>query len=348
MGILLILIVISVIISLFNSSFLTIGNLLDVVKSNIVLGMMAMGMLLVLLTGGIDVSVASIVAAVTVIIGRFMVDVSSNIFLIFLVGCLSGSLMGMINGLLIAKLKIPPIVATLGTMSVIFGLMLYLTNGTWITGIPQNFIDFGQITVGSFSIPGSEKTMGIPIQFFFFVFAALLTWFMLKYTVIGRGIYAIGGNKESAERIGMNADKINIFIYTYEGFLIGLAAVVHTSIMRQVDPNAFIGFELQVIAAVVLGGASVLGGYGTVFGTILGVSLFCVINNGLILMHIPVYWQKIVVGIVLISSISFDVIQKRIKEKKNVRVDIDEEASVSSRRSGAAAKADTAKLEQKA
>lgn len=324
MNILMVLIVISIIISFFNSSFLTIGNLLDVVKSNIVLAIMSMGMLLVLLTGGIDVSVASVISAVTVVIGQFMIHVSSNIVLIFIVGVIAGSLMGLINGLLIAKLKIPPIVATLGTMSIIFGLVLYLTNGTWITGIPQNFIDFGRVQIGNFKVSGSNQLTGIPIQFLFLVFAAALTWFILKYTVIGRNIYAIGGNKESAERIGINSDNLTLFIYTYEGFLIGLAAVVHTSIMRQVDPNAFIGFELQVIAAVVLGGASVLGGYGSVFGTLVGVSLFCVINNGLILMHIPVFWQKIVVGVVLITSISVDVIQKRRQEKKRIRVDIDE------------------------
>jgi ribose/xylose/arabinose/galactoside ABC-type transport system permease subunit len=256
-----------------------------------------------------------------------MVDYSSNIFLIFVVGVVAGSLMGLINGLLIAKLRIPPIVATLGTMSVIFGLVLYLTNGNWITGIPQNFIDFGRVTIGQFPVAGSDQIQGIPIQFLFLLFAIALTWFILKYTMIGRGIYAIGGNRDSAERIGINSENITLFIYTYEGFLIGLAGVVHTSIMRQVDPNAFIGFEIQVIAAVVLGGASVLGGYGSVSGTIIGVSLFCIINNGLILMHIPTFWQKIVVGIVLITSISFDVIQKRMHDKKNIKVDIDESES---------------------
>ena len=112
-------------------------------------------------------------------------------------------------------------------------------------------------------------------------------------------------------------------MYSFEGFLIGVAAVVHTSIMRQVDPNAFAGFEMQVIAAVVLGGASILGGYGSVLGTMIGVALFCVINNGLILMHIPVFWQKIVVGLIIIGSISFDMIQKRRLERNTTRVDVE-------------------------
>jgi len=320
----LILIVVSTIIALNSNAFLKVENLFDILKSNIVLGMMAMGMLLVLLTGGIDVSVGSMIAAVTVVVGQFMVHVSGNVYLAILVGCATGTLMGLINGLLIAKMKIAPIVVTLGTMSVIIGLTLYTTNGTWITGIPDSFIEFGRKTIGSFYRQGDEM-IGLPVQFLFLLFTIVLTWFILKYTLVGRGIYAMGGNRISAERVGYNLDNITIFLYAYEGFIVGLAGVVHTSIMRQVDPNAFGGFEMQVIAAVVLGGASVLGGYGSVWGTVLGVTLFTVINNGLILMRIPTFWQKIVVGIVLITSISIDVIQKRYWENHTTKVDLEED-----------------------
>jgi len=324
LGILVILILVSIIIMLNSSAFLQVENLFDLIKSNVVLGMLAMGMLLVILTGGIDVSVGSMIAAVTVVIGQFMIHVTGNVALVVLVGCAAGTIMGLINGLLIAKMKIPPIVVTLGTMSIIIGITLYLTNGTWITGIPENFINFGRKTIGSFYKQG-EEMIGLPIQFLFFLFTVLLTWFILKYTLVGRGIYALGGNRISAERVGYNLDRITVFLYAYEGFIVGLAGVVHTSIMRQVDPNAFNGFEMQVIAAVVLGGASILGGYGSVFGTILGVALFTIINNGLILMRIPTFWQKIVVGFVLIASISFDVVQKRYWENHTTKVDIEED-----------------------
>ncbi len=323
-GIFAILVVVSGIIAMNSSAFLTVENLFDILKSNVVLGIMSIGMLLVLLTGGIDVSVGSMIAAVTVIVGQFLVRVSGNVFLAVLVGCAAGTIMGLINGVLIAKMRIPPIVVTLGTMSVIIGLTLYLTNGTWITGLPQNFINFGRQTIGSFYRQG-DTMIGFPVQLLFFIFAAILTWFLLKYTLIGRGIYAMGGNRVSAERVGYNLDRITIFLYAYEGFIVGLSGVVHTSIMRQVDPNAFNGFEMQVIAAVVLGGASTLGGYGSVLGTILGVALFTVINNGLILMHIPTFWQKIVVGIVLITSIGFDVVQKRYWDSHTTKVDIEED-----------------------
>ncbi len=320
--ILAILVLISVIISIANPSFLSLENFLDILKSNLVLAIMSLGMLMVLLTGGIDVSVASIITAVTVIMGYSLVHWSSNLIVTIIVATAAGTFMGLINGLLIAKLKIPPIVATLGTMSIILGLILYITNGTWITGIPVSFINFGRMNLLSFTTAGGTK-IGLPIQVLFLIPAIAGTWFVLKKTVVGRGIYAIGGNSESAERMGFKPERILIFVYSFEGFLIGVAAVVHTSIMRQVDPNAFAGFEMQVIAAVVLGGASILGGYGSVLGTMIGVALFCVINNGLILMHIPVFWQKIVVGLIIIGSISFDMIQKRRLERNTTRVDVE-------------------------
>jgi len=320
--IIIILIIISIIISIANPAFMTLENFLDILKSNLVLAIMSMGMLMVMLTGGIDVSVSSIITAVAVITGYSLMHWSSNLFFTILVAVVSGTVMGLFNGLLIAKLKIPPIVATLGTMSVILGLVLYITNGTWMTGIPERFIDFGRKKLITF--PSGEGTaLGIPIQFLFLLVAVLATWFILRKTVIGRGIYAIGGNRDSAERMGFKPDRILIFVYAFEGFLIGLAAVAHTSIMRQVDPNAFLGFEMQVIAAVVLGGASVLGGYGSILGTLIGVSLFCVINNGLILMHIPTFWQKIVVGLIIIGSISIDMTQKKQTERNKTRVDVE-------------------------
>lgn len=321
--ILLILIGISAVIAIANPAFLTVENFLDVLKSNLVLAIMALGMLLVILTGGIDVSVASIITASTVITGYSLMHWSSSLWVALLVACASGTAMGAINGALIAKLKIPPIVATLGTMSMIIGAVLYITNGNWMTGLPESFIDFGRLTILNFGKSG-ERTLGFPIQTLIFVPAVLLTWFILKKTVMGRGVYAIGGNMESAERMGFKPPRIIMFVYSFEGFLIGLAAVVHTSIMRQVDPNAFLGFEMQVIAAVVLGGASTLGGSGSVLGTLLGVSLFCVINNGLILMKIPVFWQKIVVGLIIVGSISIDMIQQRRNERKQIRVDVEE------------------------
>jgi ribose/xylose/arabinose/galactoside ABC-type transport system permease subunit len=321
--ILLVLAGIAVVITVANPSFATLENFLDLLKGNLTLAIMSLGMLLVILTGGIDVSVASVITAVTVITGFFLIHVSSNVFLALIAACLAGTALGFINGFFISRLRIPPIVATLGTMSIILGIVLYKTNGNWITGIPASFIDFGRISVFNVTLK-SGRVIGFPVQGFILIPAIVLTWFILKHTVTGRGIYAIGGNLESAERMGFKSARILTFVYSYEGFLIGLAAVSHTSIMRQVDPNAFLGFEMQVIAAVVLGGASTLGGTGSVFGTLLGVAIFCVINNGLILMKIPTFWQKIVVGIIIVGSIAIDMAQKQKAERKQIRVDVEQ------------------------
>lgn len=318
---LIVVLLISLIISMKNIVFLRSDNIIDLLRNNAVLGIMAVGMLLAILTGGIDVSVASMIAAITVIIGHFLINISDNIILVFLIASISGLIMGFINGFLISKLKIAPIVVTLGTMSIISGMMFYITKGAWITGIPESFIEFGRKIV--FKIPSQNGLyLGLPVPTLFFIICALLTWFILKYTVIGRGIYAMGGNPVSARRLGYNTDAITIFIYSYIGFLVGIAAVIHTSIMRQVDPNAFCGFELKVIAAVVLGGASILGGSGSVFGTMLGVVLFSILSNGLILMHIPVFWHSIVIGIILLVSVSIDVMQRKMAKKTQIRVDI--------------------------
>jgi ribose/xylose/arabinose/galactoside ABC-type transport system permease subunit len=322
MPILLVFVGISLIITIVNPSFATLENFLDLLRSNITLAIMALGMLLVIITGGIDVSVASMVSAGACITGWFLMHITSNVIVTVLVACVVGALMGLVNGVFVSKLRIPPIVTTLGTMSIMMGLTLYITNGNWMTGIPNTFIDFGRLSIFNVTLQ-SGRVIGFPIQGFFLIFAIILTWFILKKTVIGRGIYAIGGNLESAERMGFRSARVLTFVYAYEGFLVGLAAVNHTSILRQVDPNAFLGFEMKVIAAVVLGGASTLGGTGSILGTMLGVAIFCVINNGLILMRIPTFWQKIVVGVLIVGSIAIDMAQKRRAERKQIRVDVE-------------------------
>ena len=168
-GILLIIILVSAVITLKNPVFLTTENLLDLAKNNTVIGIVALGMLPVIITGGIDVSVGAMTAAVTIIIGKYMVNFGGNLLLVFTIGCISGALLGALNGLLVSKLNLPPIVVTLGSMSIINGLMLYYTGGSWITNIPQWFINFGRI-----------KAAGIPIQIFFLVLAAVITYLVLK------------------------------------------------------------------------------------------------------------------------------------------------------------------------
>jgi len=319
-----VLVIICAIVTIVNPVFIHPSNLMDILLTNTVLGMMALGMLVVILTGGIDVSVGAIIATVTMIVGNFLAHVSGNLLLAFLVGAGSGAALGLMNGLLIAKLKIHAIVVTLGTMSIIYGVMFLLTGGEWVTQehIPEGFKSFGRIVFGHVKTT-SGGTTGLPVQFLFLVAAVMVTWALLRYTMFGRGVYALGGNRISAERAGFRIDRIIVLVYLFEGILIGFAGVVHTSIMRQVDPNAFNGFELQVIAAVVLGGTSILGGTGSVLGAILGVALIAVLNNGLILMRVSSYWQQIVIGLVIVAAVSTDIVQKQRAEARKTRVDVE-------------------------
>ena len=325
MALLVLAIVLMAIISLNNSRFLSASNLMNVLKSNIILMMVSSGMLLVMITGGIDASVGAIISTTTLIVGHFLIDVTANPIAAYLLGMLVGCAFGSINGLLIAFLCLPPLVVTLGMYSIASGLMIFITKGAYINNIPQSFIDFGLTTFLNIFPRGDGTFIGLPIQVVPLLAILALTYFVLRHTKIGRGVFAIGGNIVSAERVGFNVKLVQVFSYAFMGFVCGIAGVTHISIMRRVDPNAFNGYEMDVIAAVILGGVNVLGGEGSLLGTILGVALFAIIKNGLTLMHISSYWEKIVLGAVMVIAICVVVIQKN-REKNNVaRVDIGED-----------------------
>jgi ribose/xylose/arabinose/galactoside ABC-type transport system permease subunit len=313
-----------IIISVVNPVFWRLDNLMDILKSGTVLGILACGMLLVVLTGGIDVSVGAVTAACACIVGTFLIETTSNIPLAFLVGVACGAGMGIGNGLLISLLRLPPIVATLGTFNIINGLVKYITNGTWLTGIPDNFISFGQTSFFQTNVEGVKTLVGLPVQVVFLAAVIAFTWWLLKYTRFGRSVYAIGGNRESAQRLGYNVAKSQILLYMYLGVLAGVASVVHTSIYRQVDPNSFAGWDIKVIGATVIGGTNINGGYGSVLGAMLGVFFMTILQNGLILMRIPTFWQQIVTGIVIIAAVSVDAYSRYRTEKNRLKVDVAE------------------------
>ncbi len=308
---------------LFNPTFLSFENLMDVLKSNAVLGTCAMGMLLIIITGGIDVSIGSQLALVTVLTGQIMNRTGfDNLVVIYLLGIAIGGAVGLLNGLMVARLGLPAIIATLGMSSVIDGFLRYYTNGTWINQLPQKIIDFGLVKFFSFrNLNGSE--IGVPVQFLLFLVAMLVAWFLIKRTMLGRSIMAMGSNPVSAQRAGLNNKRLTVFAYAFSGMMAGFAAITYTSIMKSVDPNAFLGYEMSVIGAVVLGGALLTGGSGSVTGTFLGVMLFAFISNGLTLARISTYWQSIIVGAIILLAVSFDMIKLRREERRQTKVDID-------------------------
>jgi simple sugar transport system permease protein/ribose transport system permease protein len=199
-------------------------------------------------------------------------------------------------------------------MSIINGLVLYITNGVYLnsSNFPQIFINFANI-----------KIFGVSIIILIFAAVAFLTWYILKYTLIGREVLAIGGNKESAVRVGINFDKVQIFVFSYMGFLAGIAAIAQTAYTKSVDPNGMLGLELMVIAAVVLGGANIMGGRGTILGTVLGVLLLGIIQNGLILAQIDPFWQKVFTGIIILLAVSFDQLQYKRSQNKLAKIEVE-------------------------
>lgn len=303
--------------SFATDAFFDFENLTDVCKSYSVLGILACGMLPVIISGGIDVSVGATISASACVMAVFMKNVTSNLLVTFAVSALVGAVIGFLNGILISRLHIQPLVVTLGTCSIINGIMIYSTNGSWITGLPENLIAFGRL-----------RPLGIPIQTVFFAGIALLTWFLLRRTLWGRGVYAIGGDEVSAARVGYKPEQIKLLLYVYLGFLAGIAAVVHTSIMSQVDPNAFKGYEMTVISAVVLGGVNIAGGFGGVFNVIVGVVFLAITYNGLVLLKISSYWQSIVVGAIMLLAIAMDTIRKKRKNLSKTIVDIEYDKEV--------------------
>ncbi|MBC2857293.1 ABC transporter permease [Cetobacterium sp. 2A] len=310
--ILLLIIFISAIITLKNPDFLTTENLLTLFKINSVVATMAIGMTLAILTGGIDVSVGGNIAVSAMIVGYLSkMAPNLNIFFLILIGFAIGASIGSINGMLISFFNFPPIVVTLGVLSILNGLLMYFSKGNWVNNLPVHYMEFGNI-----------KILGLPIQILLFLFVAIVIHIFLKYTIIGRGIYALGGDENSAQRIGFNTKKIKFIVYMLLGGIVGISSVIHTSIVKQVDPTAYSGIELIVIAAVVLGGVNINGGYGTVLGTTLGIILLSIINNGMIIMHIPVFWQKIATALIILFAVSIDIIQRKIKEKNTYKVDI--------------------------
>lgn len=286
-------------IGLANPAFFTLTNLFDLCKSSTVMGLFALGVLIVLISGGIDVSFAAIGAFSMYVTSRLLVavDFHGSVAVAFLLAGLIGTLLGLFNGVLIARFRLPTLIVTLGSASLFRGFLLAFIGTSIVNNLPPGMVRFSRLTV--FSDRGGA---GLSISFFVFAAAAAGVSILLGYTMPGRGVYAMGGNVVAAERAGFNLRRLQLFLYSLVGLLSGVAGIVHTCMMRNANPFDLVGTELTVIAAVVLGGASITGGRGTVLGTVLGVLLLVILSNSLILLDIPSYWQKVAIGLVIIAS----------------------------------------------
>jgi len=280
-------------------TFLTAENFFNVLSRSSVNGIIAMGMTAVIISGGIDLSVGSMMAVSGMVAGLIMTKDGSIVptpVLMWggtLAGLATGLACGLLNGALITKLNLPPFIVTLGTMSAFRGISYVMNDGMMFDVPTYTFL--GQSTVAS-----------IPVNVLIFLAIALLGFFILRYTPLGRYTYAIGSNRQAAYHAGVNVNRNLLIIYTLTGLFVGLAAMIATSRTVSAQPTAGLSLELDIIAAVVIGGASLTGGRGTVIGTIIGTLLISFLRNGLTLLGISTNIQLVVIGAIIIGAVAID------------------------------------------
>lgn len=295
LGLLIALLLICAALSFATPAFLTIPNLLNLVRQVSINGILAVGVTYVLLTGGVDLSLGSLVALTGVVAACFAHPQQYPVGVPVLMGVLAGAGCGAINGLVVTQGRVAPFVVTLGMMTGARGLALVISGGRPVSNLSAEFNRIGGSDVG-----------GIPIPILVFLSVALASHVFLKNFKLGRYIYAVGGNESAARASGVGVKAVKVFAYTVCAALAGLAGVVLASRITTGQPNAGVGYELDAIAAVVIGGTSLSGGVGGVGGTVLGALLMGVINNGLDLLNVSSYYQQIVKGVIIVGAVWMD------------------------------------------
>jgi simple sugar transport system permease protein len=282
--------------------FLTLANLMDLLDGRAVLAILAAGLLVVLIAGGIDISCAAIAAVSQYLVALCLIRWSGNWALALLLAAGFGAALGAVNALLIHMLKAPPVIVTIATMTFYFSMLIFLTNGVPLYDLP----DWFTVKVSILGIP-------LPVAMAGAVLGA--TAFLLRRLSLGRQIFGLGGNPEAARRMGCNVAGLQGFIYGFSGAMAGLAGLVQAYRVEEVAPSALIGRELDVLAAVVLGGASLTGGRGTVGGTVLGIVLLAMLHNGLTLMGVSSYAFGFVTGLLILLSLGATSVSQRRPRK---------------------------------
>lgn len=286
------------IVSVLSPSFLSTKNIFNILRQTSVNGIIAAGMTFVILTGGIDLSVGSILAISGAICASILVN-GQNIVIAVLAALLVGAVVGFLNGFIITKGKLQPFIATLATMTILRGLTLVYTDGKPITlGSGELALNFGQI--------GGGKILGIPTPALIMILVFLVCAYVLKNTKMGRYTYALGSNEEATKLSGLNTDKIKIAVYTLSGILASIAGIIITSRLFSAQPTAGDGYELDAIAAVVLGGTSLTGGKGKISGTVIGALIIGVLSNALNILDVSSYYQMMVKGAVILIAVLLD------------------------------------------
>jgi ribose transport system permease protein len=283
------------VLSLLSPYFLTIGNLSEITLQTAVIGIIAAGETLVVISGGIDLSVGSVFAC-SGVAGGLAFQTSSNLALALAVTIVAGALLGAGNGIVISWLRVPAFIATLGMLGVARGLALILSKGIPIFGLDERYLWLGQGRL--FDL--------IPVPTIILLGVYLFTFLISRYTRFGRFAYAIGSNAEAAALSGVNTRAVRLLLYTLCGFLCGVASIIEAARLATIQPAGGAGYELLAIGAVVIGGTSLFGGEGNVFATLVGALIATTIRNGLNILGVNAFWQYVVSGIIIVAAVSVD------------------------------------------
>ncbi len=292
------LILFSVIVTIINPSFLSFSNILNVLRQTSINAIIAAGMTFVILTGGIDLSVGSILGLAGAVAAS-LITRGQNVFVVLIAALLIGAAIGALNGVVISKGKVQAFIATLAMMTLVRGYILVFTDGKPIGIEASKNADI-------LASIGSGYILGIPIPIYITALVFIIAYYILKHTRFGRYVYAMGGNEEATKLSGINVARVKIFVYALSGALAALAGIIVTARLSSAQPQAGSGYELDAIAAVVLGGTSLSGGTGNIFGTIVGALIIGILNNALNLMDVSSYYQLLAKGLVILIAVLLD------------------------------------------
>ncbi|MGD9927867.1 MAG: ABC transporter permease [Sphaerochaeta sp.] len=323
----LVLLALCLLIEFRSGQFFSSNNLVDIASALIVPGLFAIGTFLVIISGGIDVSFPALASLSVYATTKYLLDINyeGGVWVAILMALAIGALLGAFNGLFIGYFKLPALIVTLGSSSVFKGIMQGALNSRQLTIIPSGMRDWGTSALFTARNPVSGLTSRMPVTFIAFVIVLLFVFFLLKYTMFGRGIYAIGGSEVSAHRAGFNVVRTKVVMYIMVGMIASLAGVIRVCMMQQAHPTNMLGMEMNIIAGVVLGGTAITGGRGTLLGCMLGTLLIVIVENSMILLGIPTSYKSVFTGALIIIGTGVSAYQvmhmnrirsKRVKSKE--------------------------------
>lgn len=290
--------------SILSSAFFTFDNIRNVLRQVSMIGIAGIGMVCVILTGGIDLSIGSLVAFVNILCAFLMANMGVNPVIASIIGIIAATMVGAINGFFVAYCNLTPMISTLCMMNILRGICFVTTNGLPVFGFPESSKFLGQGYIGV-----------IPVPVIIFIIFIAIGYLLLNKTYIGRYFYAVGGNEEAVTLSGINTKRVKMTAYILCGFFTGIAGVIWLSRVNSGQPSTGTGFEFDVISGIVLGGLSVMGGVGSISGAMIGVIAIGFLNNGLVLMNVNEYYQLIAKGLVLLIAIGLDSFKRNLKGK---------------------------------